>query len=67
MLVKYVASVIFSFTHSNNIEKDLPALMEKILVKDTIEEKVAVFESELQMMTKKYITTLKAIFTDKKF
>lgn len=65
VLVKYVASVIFSFTHSNNIEKDLPALMEKILVKDTIEEKVAVFESELQMMTKKYITTLKAILPTK--
>ena len=65
VLVKYVASVIFSFTHPNNIEKDLPALMEKILLKNTMEDKVAVFESELQMLTKKYITTLKAILPTK--
>ncbi len=65
VLVKYVASVIFSFTNANNIEKDLPGLMEKIIAKESLEEKVAVLESELKALTKKYISNLKSTLPGK--
>ncbi|WP_295787723.1 DUF262 domain-containing HNH endonuclease family protein [uncultured Veillonella sp.] len=62
---KYAAAVIFSFTQTNNIEKELPGIIKKIIEANTDEDKIRILEQEVGNKLKVYVKDMNHLLPTK--
>ncbi|WP_277292672.1 DUF262 domain-containing protein [Veillonella caviae] len=66
-LARYVAAVLFSFTQTNYIEKEIPDILASVLVKSDEEKRLKIAINELEVRTKSYVEIIKAVLPVKDF
>lgn len=67
VLARYVAAVLFSFTQTNYIEKEIPDILDSVLVESDEEKRLKIAIDELELRTKSYVEIIKAVLPVKDF